>query len=125
MEAAFATQGGLLGRMHAVPAAAITAHWKLNRWTLNPQLLAAAGAPESTLLQYLTVEYVSWCHVDVLLTHRDPYATFLAEYKRLRTHEYDSCSDGLSDGSQPCKGGHVSVIKKVDFNKPDFRCVAA
>jgi hypothetical protein len=76
-------------------------------------------------VEHLTVDHMSCCRADVLSTHRDPFATFLAEYKRLRTHDYDSCSDGLSDGSQPCKGGHVSVIRKTDFNRTDFRCVAA
>lgn len=53
-------------------------------------------------------------------SNRDPYSTFLAEYKRLRTHDYDACSHGLSNG-QDCKGGHVSVIHTVDFNATDFR----
>jgi hypothetical protein len=51
---------------------------------------------------------------------RDPYATFLAEYKRLRTHDYSSCSLAGVEG-KACQGGHVSVISKGDFNATDFR----
>jgi hypothetical protein len=51
---------------------------------------------------------------------RDPYATFLAEYKRLRSHDYGSCSLTAVEG-QACKGGHVSVMKRSEFNASDFR----
>jgi hypothetical protein len=52
--------------------------------------------------------------------HRDPYATFVAEYKRLKAHDYSSCSHVLAEG-QECKGGHVSAMNKADFNATDFR----
>lgn len=51
---------------------------------------------------------------------RDPYATFLAEYKRLRTHDYSACSLAEVEG-KACVGGHVSVINRADFNRTDFR----
>ncbi|WIA38282.1 hypothetical protein OEZ86_001622 [Tetradesmus obliquus] len=51
---------------------------------------------------------------------RDPYATFLAEYKRLRSHDYGSCSLAAVPGKE-CSGGHVSVIKRAEFNSTDFR----
>ncbi|KAF6263011.1 hypothetical protein COO60DRAFT_532010 [Scenedesmus sp. NREL 46B-D3] len=43
-----------------------------------------------------------------------------SEYKRLRTHDYSSCFLAGVAG-QACRGGHVSVISKADFNATDFR----
>jgi hypothetical protein len=60
----------------------------------------------------------SWC--TLLLFCRDPYATFLAEYKRILAHDYDKCSHGLADG-QDCKGGHVSILRQADFDPKHFR----
>ncbi|KAF8056121.1 hypothetical protein HT031_006472 [Scenedesmus sp. PABB004] len=52
---------------------------------------------------------------------RDPFATFLAEYKRLRTHDYSSCSLGLAEEGQVCHGGHVASVTRSDFDRTDFR----
>jgi hypothetical protein len=97
-----------------------------NCWLLPLWTLCRASAPAAQLLckccQHVHAlglsDRVACCAVCVAC--RDPYATFLAEYKRLRTHDYSSCSLASAQG-KACHGGHVSVIRKEDFNATDFR----